>query len=106
ADNRFLNLKLHWFLKIDYQPQRPLVIWGASSKGKQLAKGLITAGVAFHWICNNPNKIGKHVYNQLISNTNPISELESPQVIIAVANKDEQAEIRAQLKPENAFFFC
>jgi len=106
ADNRFLKIKLHWFLTIDHKPERPLVVWGASSKGKELAKGLIEANVEFHWICNNPNKIGKHVYDHLISNLDPIKELKNPQVMIAVANKDEQAEIRAQLNPEGAFFFC
>lgn len=106
ADNRFLDLKLHWFLKLDYQPQKTLVVWGAASKGKALAKGLLAAGVDFRWMCNNPNKINKHVYDTLIGDVATIGSLENRQVIVAVANKTEQAEIREQLTDDEAFFFC
>jgi hypothetical protein len=83
-----------------------LVIWGAASKGKLLVKGLLNAGIKFHWMCNNPNKINKHVYDTLIENVSHIGALENPQVIIAVANKEQQAEIRSKLSAEKAFFFC
>lgn len=106
ADNRFLDLKLHWFLKLDYQPKKTLVVWGAASKGKALVKGLLNASVEFRWMCNNPNKINKHVYDTLIENVAEISDLENLQVLVAVANKDEQAKIREQLNGEEAFFFC
>ncbi|MDC0304088.1 glycosyltransferase [Flavobacteriales bacterium] len=106
ADNRFLDLKLHWFLKLDYDPSKTLVIWGAASKGKELAKGLIKDRVPFEWMCNNPNKIDKHVYGKHIKNVVSIRDLGSFQAIVAVANKTEQAEIHSLLKPEEAFFFC
>jgi glycosyltransferase involved in cell wall biosynthesis len=106
ADNRFLDLKLHWFLELDHQPKKTLVVWGAASKGKALAKGLLKAGVNFRWMCNNPNKINKHVYDKLIENVEGISDLSDLQVLVAVANKDEQADIREQLTYEEAFFFC
>lgn len=106
ADNRFLDLKLNWFLKLDYDSSKALVIWGAASKGKELAKGLIKANIPFEWMCNNPNKIGKHVYEKHIKNVDSIHELGSFQAIIAVANKVEQAEIEGQLNTEEAFFFC
>lgn len=106
ADNRFLDLKLKWFLKLSHDASRPLVVWGAASKGKMLSKGLLEAGVEFRWMCNNPNKINKHVYGKLMENVAGINQLENPQVIVAVANKDEQAEIRKQLKVDEAFFFC
>lgn len=106
SDNRFLDLKLNWFLKLDHDPEKTLVVWGAASKGKVLVKGLLHAGVDFRWMCNNPNKINKHVYDKLIGNVSEIGELDNLQVIIAVANKDAQAEIHEQLKAEEAFFFC
>lgn len=106
ADNRFLELKLMWFLKLSHDSARPLVVWGAASKGKMLSKGLLEAGIDFRWMCNNPNKINKHVYGKLMENVAGINQLENPQVIVAVANKDEQAEIREQLGTEEAFFFC
>ncbi|MCF8461578.1 MAG: glycosyltransferase [Flavobacteriales bacterium] len=106
ADNRFLDLKLKWFLRLSHDSSRPLVVWGAASKGKMLSKGLLEAGVDFRWMCNNPNKINKHVYGKLMENVAGIKQLENPQVIVAVANKDEQAEIREQLGADEAFFFC
>ena len=106
ADNRFLDLKLKWFLELDYDPTRPLVVWGAASKGKLLVKGLQKAGVNLRWMCNNPNKINKHVYDILIENVSEIGALPNPQVIVAVANKQEQEEIRSQLAEGQAFFFC
>ena len=38
ADNRFLNIKVHYFLDIDYRPTQQLVLWGAGKKGKQIAQ--------------------------------------------------------------------
>ena len=40
AQNYFLDIKLHYFLKLDYDKNRPLVVWGAGFKGKKIAKGL------------------------------------------------------------------
>jgi len=105
ADNRFLDLKLKWFLELSHDSTRPVVVWGAASKGKMLAKGLLEAGVDFRWMCNNPNKINKHVYGKLMENVAEINQLENPQVIVAVANKDEQAAIREQFN-ETLFWFC
>ncbi|MBL4587538.1 MAG: glycosyltransferase family 2 protein [Flavobacteriales bacterium] len=106
ADNRFLQLKLHWFLKIDHNPEKTLVLWGAAKKGKELAKGLLAAKIPFTWVCNNPNKINKHVYGQKMLNANVVSEMKNTQFIIAVANKDEQEKIELQMKNNAAFFFC
>ncbi|MCF8464738.1 MAG: glycosyltransferase [Flavobacteriales bacterium] len=106
ADNRFLELKLKWFLKLSHDPSRPLVLWGAASKGKLLAKGLLEAEIDFRWMCNNPNKINKQVYGKLMENVKELTPLRHPQVIVAVANKDQQAEIREQLGDDEAFFFC
>lgn len=105
ADNRFLELKLHWFLKLSHRPERPLVVWGCAKKGKIIAQSLLDAGVDFRWICNNPNKIGKHIYHTLIEGLGVMDELQNPQVIVAVANKDQQAEIREQYN-ETLFWFC
>jgi len=112
ADNRFLELKLHWFLKIDHKPNKTLVLWGAAKKGKELAKGLLAADIPFTWVCNNPNKINKHVYGQIMLNAAVVSEMRNSQFIIAVANKSNQETISSQLVSMGAehgqgiFFFC
>lgn len=112
ADNRFLELKLNWFLKIDHDPEKTLVVWGAAKKGKELAKGLLEAKVDFRWMCNNPNRIGKEIYGQRILGEQTVLDLKNPQIIIAVANKDDQHRITDQLASlglrsgESFFFFC
>ena len=82
-----------------------MVVWGCAKKGKIIAQSLLDAGVDFRWICNNPNKIGKHIYHTLIEGLGVMDELQNPQVIVAVANKDQQAEIREQYN-ETLFWFC
>ena len=41
AQNYFLDLKINYFLALDHQKSRPLVVWGAGFKGKTIAKKLI-----------------------------------------------------------------
>ncbi len=112
SDNRFIDLKLFYFLKIDWDTTRPLVIWGAGKKGKQLAKLLLYKNIPFTWICDNPKKIGKHIYDKELYNFSHLKSLSRPQSIISVANNDSQKEIRTyfdknQMKPMlDYFFFC
>ena len=61
AENHFLELKIDYFLELNYDTSRPLTIWGAGQKGKKVAKLLKQKGINFIWICDNPKKIGKHM---------------------------------------------
>lgn len=106
ADNRFLDLKLHWFLEIDHNGERPLVLWGAGGKGKALAKALVARHMPFRWMCNNPNKIGKPVYGVTMESVKNIGQVVDLQVIVVVANKEEQTQIAAQMKGTDVYFFC
>ncbi|MEO8772990.1 MAG: glycosyltransferase [Gelidibacter sp.] len=112
ADNRFLKLKMNYFMELDYDFSRPLVLWGAGFKGKFSAKLLKKNKVPFIWICNNPKKIGKHIYTIELDSIASLSELIAPQVIITVANKTAQKKIRNILenqqlvKAHDYFFFC
>jgi len=110
--NYFLEIKLHYFLKLDYDVSRPLVIWGAGSKGKTIAKIFIEKDVPFYWICNNPKKIGKDIYNQEMLPISYLKELKNALSIISVANNDAQTYIKNYMKELNLepmkdyFFFC
>lgn len=112
AENHFLDLKLHYFLKLNHNPSRPLVIWGAGHKGKTIAKLLQKKGVDFIWICDNPKKIGKHIYNVELFNFDHLKTYENPQSIITVANSTEQKGIKSYFESLNMkvmndyFFFC
>ena len=93
-DNRFLELKVKYFLKIDYNIEKTLVIWGAGTKAKLIAKRLIAAQVKFHWITDNEKKIGHDIYGVILSSTSQLAQLDKSQIILTVANPKEQEEIK------------
>lgn len=112
ADNSFLDLKLDYFIKLDHQTDRPLVLWGAGKKGKRLALALQEANISFYWICNNKQKIGKDIYQHRIHGIDYLDHLINPQIIIAIAQPDAQKNIRLSFDnqdlkaTEDFFFFC
>ena len=112
AQNYFLDIKIHYFLKLDYDNQRPLVLWGAGFKGKTLAKSLKKQGIPFSWLCDNPKKIGKSIYGMPLVQYQELKQMRNPQSIITVANEMAQHDIRKYLdtlgldKPGDVFFFC
>ena len=112
AENYFLDLKLSYFLKIDYLPTNNLVVWGAGKKGKQIAQKLLDQNINFSWICNNKKKIGKHIYEVEMQRFSMLEALETPQIIVTVANKEDQKLIKSFLKKQalqpahDYFFFC
>lgn len=103
ADNRFLNIKVHYFIKIDYDPNQQLVLWGAGNKGKQIAKLLIEKGLEFLWVCDNPNKIGQDIYGVVLES--PIDDLSNHQIILAVAG-DAGVQLQQELEGFSMFAFC
>lgn len=112
AYNTFIDLKVYHFLKQDHDKNRDLILWGAGRKGKAIAELLIEANVPFRWICDNPKKIGKHIYDQEMLHWKVIDEFPEAQSIISVASPDAQVEIKKYfsnkgLEPmRDVFFFC
>jgi hypothetical protein len=90
-------LKLKYFYELDRSQERPLVLWGAGRNGKFMAKLLQELESKFYWVCDNPKKIGKHVYGIMMENFNSIPALEHPQIMIVVTSTGEKAKIRRQL---------
>jgi len=112
SHNYLLDIKLFYFLKLDYNKNRSLVIWGAGDKGKTIAKNLIENKIPFDWICDNPKKIGRDIYGKKLKEFNYLKQIENPQSIITVANTEAQKQIRNYLKKlelqamKDYFFFC
>ena len=112
AQNYFLDIKLHYFLRLEYEMERPLVIWGAGFKGKQIAKNLLAKALPFIWLCDNPKKIDKKIYGQTLRHFSSLAALKRPQSIITVANQGAQQEIKAYLSVlkqqpmQDYYFFC
>ncbi|SFR46174.1 Glycosyltransferase involved in cell wall bisynthesis [Robiginitalea myxolifaciens] len=125
AQNYFLEIKTHYFLELDRDPNRELFLWGAGFKGKKIARILQQHRQPFQWICDNPLKIGKKIYGVELSHYERILKPDTPetqvktsngsktpQSIISVANEEAQREIRDFLHTQgwapmkNYFFFC
>lgn len=112
AQNYFLDIKLHYFLELDYDSTRILTVWGAGTKGKTIAKKLKKKKISFIWICDNPKKLGKKIYGIELLNFKYLKQLQNPQSIITVANEKAQQQIRAYFEFQNMhsmidyFFFC
>ncbi|WP_431123660.1 glycosyltransferase family 2 protein [Flagellimonas flava] len=112
AQNYFLDIKLHYFLKLDHEPTRQLVVWGAGFKGKTIAKNLVNQDLDFVWLCDNPAKIGKKIYGQELVHFQTLKQLKNPQSVVTVANENAQKEIReffstlGQQTMKDYFFFC
>lgn len=112
SDHTFMALKLHYFLEVDRQPERPLVLWGAGRKGKDAARRLQEAGIPFHWVCDTPSKIGKEIYATRLQSFESIPLLPNAQVLVLVASPAAQSEIRGLLASwglqpgADYFFFC
>jgi len=108
SDNRFLQLKLDYFLKLDYSANKQLIIWGAGDKGKWLARKLIQQSISFSWHCNNPKKIGHVIYGKTLKSTVDITH-KNIQIIVAVAQRNAGKSItgfmqKHHLKPVEDYF--
>lgn len=107
ADNNFLNLKLKYFIQLDYQANKELFLWGAGAKGKYLAKKLLEHKIPFHWVCDNSKKIGKDIYGKILRASPSLEGLAfESHFIIAVANEESQAQIKQNLQSTKAYFFA
>lgn len=112
ADNTFIEIKAHYFLEQEYDAKKNLVLWGAGGKGKALAQILIAKNIDFQWICDNPKKIGKHIYDKQMLSISELDNIANPQSIVTVANPKAQEEIkqyfelRDQVSMRDFFLFC
>ena len=112
AQNYFLDIKLQYFLKLDRDVNRPLVVWGAGNKGKRIAKVLLEKCLDFRWLCDNPNKIGRKIYGITLEHFQVMDAVKGAQSIVTVANETAQEAIReflvarGYLPMKDYFFFC
>ncbi|MEZ4936463.1 MAG: glycosyltransferase family 2 protein [Crocinitomicaceae bacterium] len=108
----FVELKVYHFLNLHYNPKSELILWGAGKMGKNIGELLIQSKIPFHWICDNPLKIGKKIYKQEMLAWEVIEEIPNTQNIISIASPEAQLKIREVLKSKGLesmkdfFFFC
>jgi FlaA1/EpsC-like NDP-sugar epimerase len=97
ANAAYFGLKIPYFISLDYDPERPLVLWGAGKKGKSVARLLLAQHIDFIWLCNNPAKIGLSIYEVPIFEEAKVESLIHPQILILVSNPEHQQKIRLYL---------
>jgi len=114
-DNRFLELKMQYFLQLDYAASKKLLLWGAGKKGKIIAKYLIDHNIPFVWLCNNKKKVGHKIYGVTLEQSDEHTLLDAStivQLVIAVGSPVENRQIFVELedrgfqKGKNYFTFC
>lgn len=105
ANRSYFKLKVPWFLALDREADRPLVLWGAGNKGKRVAKMLQQAKEDFVWVCDNQAKIGLDIYGVRMQHYQTIAQMEDPQVLVLVSNPEEQVLIRKQLEAWRVDYF-
>lgn len=111
ADNRFLDLKVDYFCRLDRRENQNLVLWGAGKKGKAIARQLADRNILFRWICNQPSKWGHRISGVILESQDVLDTMTDLQVILAVASPNDQMDIKKQLQEfginkSDAFFFC
>ncbi len=108
---KYVDLQVGYFLKIDRNKTIPLVLWGAGKKGKKIARVLLELGENFTWVTDNPLKFGVNIYNQIVRPRTKIN-LKNYQQIIAISSPSEQIEVQSILDSlelknrKNYFWFC
>ncbi len=127
-DNRYYDLKVKYFMQLDRDTSRELVIWGAGKNGKDLVKvfqgfqptsdiehqtydighqtsdggsqlsDVSQAERGITWVCDNDKKIGKDIYGVKLHSSEVINQLPNCQIIIAVSSPTDKIEIEDKLK--------
>lgn len=88
SDQGFLQLKLHYFLKIDRHHAKPLILWGAGRTGKAVAKCFLEKEVQFRWFTDNDQKVGHDVYGVILEHAETLYSCKDAQVITAIKTPD------------------
>jgi len=109
-DNRYFDLKLRFFYKLDRDKSRPLILWGAGRNGKDMAKLIHSYDDTFHWVCDNENKIGKDIYGVILQHFGEVENIQNAQIMIVVSSPDGKKEIKELLdswgkQPVSDFWF-
>jgi glycosyltransferase involved in cell wall biosynthesis len=93
----YFRIKVHYFLKLKYHGRKPLILWGAGNKGKEVAKHLLDAQIKFRWVTQNEEKIGKEIYGVWLEALD-LEEYTNCQLILAMSSPDDQSQVNEELK--------
>ncbi|HZH87076.1 MAG TPA: glycosyltransferase family 2 protein [Brumimicrobium sp.] len=83
----FTEIKWYYFNLLHRDSSKQLLVMGTGYRGKKIAHHLIQLGIDFLWISNNDEKIGKHIYNQMIYDLSMDLDWKNIQCIGTVASE-------------------
>lgn len=108
ADFTFTNIKMHYFLKLDWHQEKALLLWGAGKKGKKIAAYLTTKDIDFTWISRDSNKVGNHIQGKKIQGMDALMHPQNTQSIVSDALWNESGiykEFLQKLNIQDVYFF-
>jgi glycosyltransferase involved in cell wall biosynthesis len=109
-DNRFFGLKVRYFLRLDRDEKRPLLLWGAGRNGKDMAKLLLANGQTWHWFTDNQRKIGEEIYGIRMEDEEKIPDYPNGQIMIVISARGQRQRIidklaRWRKMPQQDYWF-
>ena len=107
-DQHFIDLKLFYFLELDYLKGGILILWGAGKTAKMWAKALIKAGIPFRWLTGNLKKVGHVIYTVTVESEDVLLEVKGAQIISAIKEKgfaESYKETLQNLRMHNRVYF-
>ncbi len=90
----YFDLKIGFMLSMPLFQNSQLVVWGAGKKGKALVKILLKKGILPVWVCNNPNKIGREIYEVTLKSFTDIPNSDGKmKILLTVSSLDDQRDV-------------
>ena len=107
TDQAFLPLKLHYFTLLEPVSDYDVLLWGAGSAGKAVAKLLNQRGLKYRWVTDNEKKIGKHIYDVQIESDSVLTDIRNHLIITAIRTPSflvDNASLLYQLTRSNKIY--
>jgi glycosyltransferase involved in cell wall biosynthesis len=107
----YYPLKVQYFLELDRDRSKPLLLWGAGKKGKLVARLLQQHNETFEWVTNNNKKTGAPIYGIQLKTLKEF-DTKKYQSILVVSGPDDKRRLQQFLNQlgleqrENYFWLC
>lgn len=106
ADNRFLELKIDFFVRLELEKFDELLIWGAGKKGKQVVQLLNQKNVSLRWVCNNKKKVGHFISNHQLIHFDQINSKGKTAVLICTSQSHDEIKNYCKNRGLTPYFLC
>ncbi len=109
----YYDLKVRYFLELDRDPRREMVLIGAGPKGKPLAQMLLARDIRFRWLTDNRRKQGSSIYGVKLESEQAWDFAQGGfQYLVAISSPAEVQALEARLaaaglrKGQDIFWMC